>query len=167
METKTQTPGIISSLDILLSLQNLARRSVQYAGSALRLFSVAPGCQWSSLPCVPFANRSFTAMFETIITRIRCGFGPLCIASIEWCQSPARCKFHRLWARHFLRRYATRCSEYHCCDRTPRARTLPLILMLWLCTLAMRPVDGKNPAPLSCAYSFERDSYLPPHTPWH
>ena len=50
--------GIISCLDKEVSLQNLASKSEQYAGNARRLLSVAPGCQWSNLPCVPFANRS-------------------------------------------------------------------------------------------------------------
>ena len=50
--------GSISCLDKELSLQNLASKSEQYAGNARRLLSVAPGCQWSNLPCVPFANRS-------------------------------------------------------------------------------------------------------------
>ena len=50
--------GSISCLDKEVSLQNLASKSEQYAGNARRLLSVAPGCQWSNLPCVPFANRS-------------------------------------------------------------------------------------------------------------
>ena len=74
--------GIISSFFKELSLQNLASRSEQYAGSARRLLSVVPGCQWSSLPCVPFANRSSTAIFEINMTRMRCGFEPRATVSI-------------------------------------------------------------------------------------
>ena len=48
------------------------------------------------------------------------------------------CRFQELCVRVFLRMICARASGYHCCPRTPRARTFAFNLMLWLCFLLTR-----------------------------
>ena len=102
------------------------------------LFATDAGCQYSSRPCVPLANRWSTARFGTSITRIMWARFATGAVSDAACQSPAKCKFQRACVLTRRRINCTLLSWYHCWPLAPRARHLPLILSEWLCAFAMR-----------------------------
>ena len=90
--TEKRVPGIIICFVRELSLQKRAVSSGEYAGRALPLPPVWPGCQCNKRPCVPLAKRCSTARFAFSITLIKWGLGLGFFVSKLECQSPADVK---------------------------------------------------------------------------
>ena len=90
--TEKRVPGIMICFVRELSLQKRAVSSGEYAGRALPLPPVWPGCQCNKRPCVPLAKRCSTARFAFSITLIKWGLGLGFFVSKLECQSPADVK---------------------------------------------------------------------------